>query len=117
MPEILKIVFALLTAAFGAYSFWQPDPVAKASGFDLPGSVGRAELRIAFGGFFLGLGLGAILLGGDDGYRLLGVAYLVSFALRLTTLLIEERQILLRPAFVAFGVFELISGLILFIPQ
>lgn len=111
MPTLVKTITALLTALFGAYAFAQPEPTAKATGFDLMGKAGRAELRTAFGGFFLGLGIAAILIG-DDGYTMLGVTYLITFAVRLATLAIDGRGIL-RREFYIYGGFELISGLLL----
>lgn len=111
MPTIVKTIVALLTALFGVYAFAQPEPAAKASGFALVGKTGKAELRTTIGGFFLGLGLAAILIGGDA-YTMLGVAYLVTFAIRLATLVVDGQEIL-RREFYIYGGFELISGLLL----
>ena len=111
MPTIIKTITALLTALFGVYAFAQPEPTAKASGFTLAGKAGKAELRTAFGGFFLGLGLAAILIGGDA-YTMLGVGYLITVAVRLATLAVDGPEIL-RREFYIYGGFELISGLLL----
>ena|SRR5688572_30667842 len=113
MPEILKIIFAILTAVFGVYSFVKPEAVAQSSGFSLPSVAGRAEVRVTFGGFFLGLGLGAILLGGEA-YQLLGLAYLITFVVRLVALAVEGKDGVLRREYLIFAAFELISGLVLF---
>lgn len=116
MPEIVKIIFALITASFGVYTIWQPKAVARASGFDLLGNVGIAELRTAFGGFFIGLGIAPLILGEDVAYQMLGIAYLVTFGVRLLTIFLDGEDIVRRD-FIVFGLFELISGLVLTIPQ
>lgn len=111
MPTIVKTITALVTSLFGVYAFAQPEPTAKASGFSLVGKAGKAELRTAFGGFFLGLGLAAILIGGDA-YTMLGVAYLITFAVRLASVVLDGQEIL-RREFYIYGEFELISGALL----
>lgn len=116
MPEIIKIIFALVTAIFGVYSIWQPKAVASASGFDLLGNVGIAELRTAFGGFFLGLGIAPILLGDDAAYQMLGIAYLVTVGVRGLSIFLDGEDIIRRD-FIVFGLFELISGVVLTMPQ
>ena len=116
MPLIIKTIFALLTAVFGLYSIVQPKVVARASGFDLLGNVGVAELRTAFGGFFLGLGLAPIILGDDTAYQMLGIAYLVTFSVRLLSIFLDGQGII-RRNFIIFGLTELISGLVLTLPQ
>lgn len=117
MPEILKTIAALLTAAFGVYAFYQPDAVARASHFSLNNNAGRAELRVAYGGFFIGLGLAGILLDTDAAYQALGIGYLAAFALRLAALRFDGTEGVLSRTYYAFAVFELISGLVLTIPQ
>lgn len=116
MPLIIKTIFALLSAAFGLYSIAQPKAVARASGFDLLGNVGVAELRTAFGGFFLGLGIAPLILGDDAAYQMLGIAYLVTFAVRLLSVYLDGQEIIRRD-FLVFGLVELVSGLVLAIPQ
>ena len=116
MPLIIKTIFALLSAAFGLYSIVQPKVVARASGFDLLGNVGVAELRTAIGGFFLGLGIAPLILGDDVAYQMLGIAYLVTFGVRLLSVYLDGQEIIRRD-FILFGLVELISGLVLTIPQ
>lgn len=111
MPTIVKIIVSLLTAVFGIYAFAQPEPTAQASGFSFLNTGGKAELRTAFGGFFLGLGIAAILIGGDA-YTMLGLAYLITFAVRMATIFIDGREIL-RREFYIYGGFELFSGILL----
>ena len=119
MPIIVKLIFALLTVAFGVFAFWQPEPVAKGSGFKLESVAGRAELRIAFGGFFMGLGLAAIWLGreSDVAYQMLGMAYLITFITRLLALAVDGTDGVVRREYLIYGAFELISGVVLFLPK
>ncbi|MCI0709976.1 MAG: hypothetical protein L0154_07415 [Chloroflexi bacterium] len=115
MPLIIKTIFALLSAVFGLYSIVQPKVVARASGFDLLGNVGVAELRTA-GGFFLGIGIAPLILSDDAAYQMLGIAYFVTFAVRLLSVYLDGQDIIRRD-FIIFGLVELVSGLVLIIPQ
>ena len=117
MPEIVKILVALATLAFGVYAFTQPDPTAKASHFALEDSAGRAELRTAFGGFFIGLGLACLIIGQDAAYQTLGLAYLITFVARFVALGVDGTEGVLRPEYMIFGAFELVSGILLYWPQ
>jgi hypothetical protein len=111
MPTIIKIIFALMNVGFGVLSIVRPDAIAKVSGFTLNSPVGRSELRVAFGGVFLGVGLGAILLGDDAAYQLLGIGYMFAFITRLVSLVLDGSTILRRDYYV-FGAFELVSAIV-----
>lgn len=113
MPEILKIIAALLNIGFGIYSLLQPEPVAKASGFTLNGPRGRAELRIAFGGYFIGMGLAALLISENAAYQAVGAGWLTAGIVRGITLFMEDRTALLNPSWFILWAFEIGVGLIL----
>lgn len=112
MLEILKIIAALVNIAFGVYSIVQPEQLANASGFRFTSPRGRAEFRIAFGGFFIGFGAAAILLNDSAAYQLLGIGYLFAAGTRLLQILMESTDLLDRSFGVLF-VIELSVGLIL----
>lgn len=111
MP-ILKIIAALINIAFGLYSILQAEQLASASGFRLASPRGRAELRISFGGFFLGFGLAALILNDPAAYRLLGIGYLFAAGTRLLQLFMESMDIADR-SFIILGIVEFAIGLIL----
>lgn len=77
MIDIVNLVAALLTIAFGAFGFLAPRFTAAA--LDLQTgetTMGLSEMRASVGGLFVALAGGAILLGSGALYAALGVAYL-----------------------------------------
>lgn len=110
--EILKTITAVLNLAFGLYSLLQPEQLASASGLRLASPRGRAEIRISFGGFFIGFGAAALLLNDPEAYRLLGIGYLLAAATRLLQLAMENSAIADR-SFIVLLVIESVVGLIL----
>lgn len=119
--EILKILMALLNIGFGVWSVLQPEVIAKASSYTLDNARGRTEMRILSGGFFIGMGLGAILFGSvlDSAdvvaYQVVGMAWVCAAAVRLLNLAME-RNITDRSFWVLFAS-ELIPGVILLLPM
>ena len=59
MSVSLELLGQNLAAAssllFGLFSLWRPRRLAHLLWFDLRGARGRAELRVGFGGFMIGL--------------------------------------------------------------
>lgn len=110
--NILKIIAAILNIAFGAMVLWQPHAIASASRFELIGPRGIAEMRVAFGGFFIGFGAGAILLNDDAVYQLFGLGYLAAFGVRVASLFIDDREQLLDNSYIGIGGVELVMAII-----
>ena len=113
--EILKIIMAILNVAFGILVIWQPQRVAEASSFELIGARGVAEMRVGFGGFFLGMGLAALILNSDPAYQLFGLGYLAAFGVRVLSLFIDDRETLLNNSYIGIGAVELIAAIIFLI--
>ncbi len=111
--DILKIVAALLNIGFGLYSFFQPQFIADNSGFTLKGALGRAETRIAFGGYFIGMGLAALILNEQAAYQVVGAGWLTAGVIRVINLFIEERSELISPKWWILLASEITVGLIL----
>lgn len=86
---ILHVVAALATIAVGAYSMLWPRRVRKFTGLDVENGRGITEIRAVLGGFFVGLGLFAIILGGEA-YRLLGATYWVVAAVRGVSMFVDD---------------------------
>jgi|GEM_PF-4435611 len=121
MLEILKIVAALFNVGFGLWVVLQPTVVAEASNFTLKDARGRAEMRIASGGFFIGMGIGAILFGSvlgnaDEAYQVIGVAWVTAGVVRVANLMLESPAIADRSYWFLL-LSELIPGIILLLPQ
>lgn len=113
--DILKIAATLLNIGFGLYSFFQPQVIADNSGYTLKGALGRAETRIAFGGYFIGMGLAALLIREQAAYQVVGAGWLTAGIIRAINLFIEDRSELISPKWWVLFAFELIIGLILLV--
>jgi uncharacterized membrane protein HdeD (DUF308 family) len=120
--EILKILMALFNIGFGLFAFFRPQIIATASSFEVHTARGRAELRIVSGGFFIGMGLGALLLGSilanhDAAYQVVGIAWLGGGASRLANLLMEDPRQITDRSFWMLLSSEVIPGAILLWPN
>lgn len=78
---VLKLIAALLTTATGLLGLFRPAAVYGFIGLSAGGPRGVSEIRAIFGGLFIGLGIGAFILGAPA-YRMLGLAYLSIAAAR-----------------------------------
>lgn len=121
--EILKILAALLSAGFGAFAVYQPETLARASQYSVDNARGRTELRVLGGGFFLGMGIGAILMGSvipaemvNEAYQVVGFSWLSAGLVRLLNLVLEAPKDILDRGFWFFLVSEIVPGAILLAP-
>jgi len=121
--EVLKIAAALLNIGFGVYVVLYPETIARYSHFSVDNARGRAEIRIAMGGFFIGMGVGALLLGslanldnGNIAYQVVGFAWLGGGITRLLNLTLEDTQEIVDASFWGLLASELMPGLILILP-
>ncbi len=89
MPEILKVIAAVLTIATGALSLFSPKSVPGFTGLQPVGRRGISEIRSILGGLFIALGIVPLVLGGDT-YHMLGWAYLGIGAVRLVSIFIDK---------------------------
>lgn len=109
--SMLNLAGAAITLAFGLWSLMQPEQVAKSVRFSLNGPRGRAEFRIGFGGFFIGLAGYALYLRNDLVFDAMGAMWLAAAASRLLAWLVD------RPTFnanyLAILVFEAAMGVAL----
>jgi len=55
LPLIGQNLAAAISLLFGLLAIWRPRGMAQAISFELRGARGRAEFRIGFGGFMIGL--------------------------------------------------------------
>jgi len=88
--EILNIIFALLSIGIGAISWLNPK-FAMAS-LDLhcrDSTMGMSEVRASAGALFVGMGIGALILGGPAAYAMLGFCWLGAAVGRATSLLLD----------------------------
>ncbi|CTQ50833.1 DUF4345 family protein [Jannaschia donghaensis] len=90
MIDIINILMALATIAFGAAGWLAPDwTMKKVSLADTGTTMGKSEVRAASGALFVVAGLGAILLGGPIAYVMLGCIWLGGALGRATSLVLD----------------------------
>jgi hypothetical protein len=111
MPQYLNLLGAAITLVLGLWATWRPEPVAKAIGFSLHGRRGRAEFRIGFGGFFLGLAGYAIYLRNESVFMAMGAMWLGAASIRVLALLVDRPPF--NVSYVGVLLFELAMGFLL----
>ncbi|MFW2587059.1 DUF4345 family protein [Sagittula sp. SSi028] len=76
MTEIINILIALMTIAFGAIGFIAPRYAADALDLKVGDTtMGLSELRASAGGLFVAVGVVCLVTGAGWAYAMLGVAY------------------------------------------
>jgi hypothetical protein len=113
MLDILQYVAAFINVAFGLWTLVQPEVVARASSFSLLGERGVAEMRTAFGGYFIGMGVAIVLLNNPEASAAIGIAWLGAAAVRLVTLFIQDRTAITDTSFFVIWASEIFTGAIL----
>lgn len=101
--DILNLLIALMTIAFGAFGFLAPRYTAAALDLTPTGStMGLSELRAGSGGLFVAMGLWCVLTGAPEAYFALGIAYLGAGAGRALSILIDKPPLKKALLFLAF---------------
>ena len=111
LEQILNVAACIVLIVFGVYSIWQPRPAAKFAHLTPDNANGLTEVRVAFGGLSVMMGLSPLLLNQTVAYQTVGVIFLGVFATRLLATVLDRPQ--LTQAFLISGAFEVIVGLIL----
>ncbi|SEM68367.1 protein of unknown function [Palleronia salina] len=90
MVDLLNIVIALLSIGFGAIGWLAPRyTMEKLDTQDKGSTMGVSEVRAASGALFVGLGLGALLIGDPIAYAMIGFAWGGGAVGRATSLLLD----------------------------
>jgi hypothetical protein len=90
MSAMLATLGAALTLALGLLGACAPRTAARLVGIEPQGGVGLAEVRATYGGLFIALGSGCLLLGHPVAYGMAAAAWLGAAALRLVALLVDR---------------------------
>ena len=88
--DILNYIFAAASIGLGCFGWLAPKYTMGA--LDLrPGdtTMGASEIRASVGCLFVGLGIGALILGTPTAYVMLGFAWLGAAVGRLTSLVLD----------------------------
>lgn len=86
--DILNIIFALLSIGLGLFGWLAPKYTMET--LNISGhtdTMGMSEVRASAGCLFVGMGLGALILGSPVAYAMLGFCWLGAATGRLTSLM------------------------------
>ena len=88
--DILNIIAALLSIGFGIIGWLMPKYTLEV--LNLSGhtdTMGMSEIRASGGALFVGMGLGAMILGTPAAYAMLGLCWLGASVGRLTSIALD----------------------------
>ncbi|MDP5084290.1 MAG: DUF4345 family protein, partial [Yoonia sp.] len=88
--DIINIIFALLSIGLGLFGWLAPRYTMGA--LDLTAgatTMGMSEVRASAGALFVGMGIGALILGTSEAYLMLGFCWCGAAAGRLTSLVMD----------------------------
>jgi hypothetical protein len=92
MTDILNFSLALLSIVLGGVGWLAPRYAMDVLDLEpVRSTMGVSETRAASGALFVGLGLGALLLGTAGGYAMVGFAWAGAATGRITSILLDER--------------------------
>lgn len=112
MIDLLNILGALLSVGFGAFGFLAPRFTAQVLDLETTKTnMGLSELRASVGALFVGLGIGAVILGSPTAYAMVGFAWGGAALGRLLSCLTENRDN--RKAWIYFAVEAVVSIVLL----
>lgn len=110
--DFLNYVGALLSIGFGAFGFLAPRFTAGVLDLETTKTnMGLSEIRASVGCLFVGLGLGALFLGGTTAYAMIGFAWGGAAMGRLVSCLNENRDN--RKAWIYFAVEAVVAIVLL----
>lgn len=102
---------AITSLLFGLLALWRPRRIANTVSFDLRGARGRAELRIGFGGFMIGLAGFVLWSQHPHAFMALGFLWLGGAVSRVLVWLID--QPVLDRSYLLIFVYELAHAALL----
>lgn len=112
--DLLLALGVVMNIGFGAFSVYRPAAVAAASHMALKDARGVAEMRIAFGGFFLGMGAALVVYWGDaEVAAAIGLAWLGAALVRAAELAFNSDKDIVDHSFWFIWASEIGTGLIL----
>lgn len=107
--DILNIIFALASILIGAVSWLAPRYAMGALDLKDGGStMGMSEIRASAGCLFVGMGIGALILGTPAAYMMIGFCWLGAAVGRLTSLVLDGKS---NQKWTFFGI-EAVVGLL-----
>lgn len=99
--DILNVIFALLSIGLGAIGWLAPkytmDTLNLTPHTD---TMGTSEIRASAGALFIGMGLGAMIIGTSAAFAMIGFCWLGASIGRLTSLIMDGQT---RTKWIFFG--------------
>ena len=109
MIDIVNVIAAIATIAFGAFGFLAPKYTMAALDLAADGStMGASEMRASVGGLFVAMGIYCLIWGAAPAYFMLGVAYAGATAGRALSLVLDAPP---RRKVLIFGGIEAVLAL------
>lgn len=91
--DIINIILVLLSVGFGLIGWLAPKYTMETLDMSAgPSSMGTSEVRAASGALFVGLGIGAFLLGTSQAYAMIGFAWGGAAVGRATSLALDGQN-------------------------
>lgn len=88
--DIMNIIFAALSIGLGCFGWLAPRYTLGALDLKMgETTMGASEIRASAGALFVGMGIGALLLGTPEAYVMLGFCWCGAAMGRLTSLLLD----------------------------
>ncbi len=90
--DIINPVLALISIVLGLFGWLAPRYTMAVLDLEPgPSLMGHSEIRASAGALFVGLGIGAIILGSPTGYAMVGFAWGGAAVGRLTSLILDSQ--------------------------
>lgn len=91
--DVINIIFALASIGLGCFGWLAPHYTLSTLDLD-PGnsSMGPSEIRASAGALFVGMGVGALVLGSPFAYLMLGCCWAGAATGRLTSLILDGQS-------------------------
>ena len=92
--DIINIIFALLSIGLGCFGWLVPRYTMSVLDMSAQNdsTMGMSEVRASAGALFVGMGIGALLIGTPAAYVMLGFCWMGAAAGRLTSLIFDGQS-------------------------
>jgi hypothetical protein len=88
--DVINVIFALASIALGLFGWLAPRYTLETLDLQAgPSGMGQGEIRASAGALFIGMGVGALIIGGPAAYAMLGFCWLGAAVGRGTSLALD----------------------------